>query len=531
MREWRNRITTPGKACVPAGAHHAPTRKLSCCVLCVVPPLESLYILNLNLRIARKVPTETLAANEHLATDIPARLDRLPWSRWHTRVTAALGITWLLDGLEGGIGGSLSGALKLHETLALTDAQLGLSSSFYLAGNVVGALTFGYLADRFGRRKLFFWTLLLYVTATALSGFSWSLVSFTLCRFLTGAGIGGEYAAVTSAVDELIPARLRGRVDLLINSTFWLGVMLGSLVSVAFLSPALFGVVRGWRVAFLAGLPIAAVVLAMRRHLPESPRWLLSHNREPEAEAILTAIESEVRNQTGQLPEACAPVTIPINTGASFGTVLRLFTGPYRARAWLCMGIMVAQSFFYNSVFFSITLILLRFYGVTATRVGYLFLPIAFTNFLGPALMGHLFDSIGRRTMMAFTFSLAGVTLFVASLLFLHGGLTMVAQVALWSLCFFFAAAAAGSAYLTTSELFPQSIRATAIAFFYGFGTLFGGVAGPFVFGYLLNRGQRGPLFWGFTAAALGMVIAGAAQAVWGVAAERQPLEALASLE
>ncbi len=466
-------------------------------------------------------------ADDRLETDIPARLDRLPWSRWHTRVTAALGITWLLDGLEGGIGGSLSGALKLHETLALTDAQLGLSSSFYLAGNVVGALTFGYLADRFGRRKLFFWTLLLYVTATALSGLSWSLASFTLCRFLTGAGIGGEYAAITSAVDELIPARLRGRVDLIINSTFWLGVMLGSLVSVAFLSPALFGVVRGWRVAFLAGLPIAAVVLAMRRHLPESPRWLLSHNRVPEAEAILSGIETDVAHQTGPLPDAHGTATIRFTEPGSLLQVLRLFTGPYRARALLCLGIMVAQSFFYNSVFFSITLILLRFYGVTAARVGYLFLPIAFTNFLGPALLGHLFDTVGRRAMMAITFSGAGLTLFASSLLFLHAQLTMPTQVALWSLCFFFAAAAAGSAYLTTSELFPQSIRATAIAFFYGFGTLFGGVAGPFVFGYLLNAGHREPLFWGFTAAALVMVTAGIAQAVWGVAAERQPLESL----
>ena len=466
---------------------------------------------------------------QQLQTDIPLRLDRLPWSGWHTRIVAALGITWLLDGLEGGVGGSLSGALKSPLTLGLTDAQLGLSSSFYLAGTVVGALLFGYLADRLGRRKLFLWTLIVYVTATACTGLSWNLLTFTLCRAITGAGIGGEYAAINSAIDELIPARVRGRADLLIGSTFWIGVMLGSLVSVAFLSPRLFGLQTGWRVAFLAGLPIVLVVLRLRRHVPESPRWLLSKGHTQTAEDISTDIEASVaRSSREPLPPVHGTVQIATGAADALAETLRLFSGRYRSRAWLCLGQMVAQAFFYNSVFFSITLVLLRFYGVSAQRVGYVFLPIAFANFLGPALLGHLFDVVGRRIMGCIAFCLAGAMLLLSSWLFYAGAIGTAGQVLLWSLAFFFAAASAGSAYLMASEVFPQHLRASAIAFFYAMGTLAGGVAGPAIFGHLIGGGARGPLVFGYSAAALAMVLAGVAQAVWGVAAERQPLESLA---
>ena len=462
---------------------------------------------------------------EVLDTDIPLRLDRLPWSSWHVRVILALGITWLLDGLEGGVGGSLSGALKQSDTMGFTDGQLGLSSTFYLAGTVAGALIFGYMADRLGRRKLFLWTLGLYVCATAATACSWNLLTFTLCRTLTGAGIGGEYAAITSAVDELIPARMRGTVDLVINSTFWVGVMLGSMVAVGFLSPHIFGLRLGWRLAFFSGLPIAFLVLYLRRHIPESPRWLLTHGDRADAEVVMREIEAAVTSHRGALPKVKGTVSVARGSRDILRNTANLFTGRHRGRAILCLGIMIAQSFFYNSVFFSSTLVLLRFYGVTAAHAGLLFLPIAFTNFLGPALLSRLFDTVGRRVMISTNFCLTGVVFLVSSWLFYTGRLGAVSQVVWWSVAFFFAASSAGSAYLTTSELFPQQVRATAIAFFYAAGTLFGGVLGPAIFGLLLNRGSKTPIFYGYVASSLVMIVAGIAQGIWGVAAEGKALE------
>ena len=461
-------------------------------------------------------------------TDIPPRLDRLPWSRWHLRMAVALGVTFLLDGLEGGVGGSLSGALKSAEALHFTDSQLGLASTGYLFGTVVGALAFGYLADRYGRKSLFTWTLIFYVTATAATALSFNLWTFMLCRALTGAGIGGEYTAINSAIDELIPARVRGRVNLFIGSSFWVGVILGSIIAVGFLSDNVFGLHLGWRLAFLSGLPIAAIVLYMRRHIPESPRWLLTHSRDTEASQVIASIEAEVQAQYGQLPLESKTVTIYRRGASSFRSLGVLFESRFRKRALLCMTLVMAQSFFYNSVFFSAALILLRFYGVSAAHAGILFLPLALTNFFGPLILGRLLDTVGRRIVIAVNFVLAGTALLVSNILFLHAHLGVISQVAWWALAFFFAANAAGSANLTTSELFPQQIRASAIAVFYGFGTLFAGVLGPAVFGALLNRGDRLPIFWGFTISASVMVIAGAAQAIWGVSAERKSLEDLA---
>ncbi len=458
-------------------------------------------------------------------TDIPLRLDRLPWSRWHLRMATALGVTFLLDGLEGGIGGSLSGALKSATTLHFSDSQLGISSTGYLAGTVLGALVFGYLADVYGRKTLFFWTLSLYVCSTAATALSWNLATFTLCRVLTGAGIGGEYTAITSAIDELIPARVRGTANLVIGSTFWIGVILGSLVAVTFLSDSMFGLRIGWRLAMLSGVPLAIAVLYLRRFIPESPRWLLTHSRFDEAGEIINEIEKAVAAQRGALSVVTDKVTLqggPANTLSKVGL---LFSKRHRGRAVLCLVLTMAQSFFYNSVFFSSTLILLRFYGVSAAHAGVLFLPIAFTNFVGPVLLSRLFDTVGRRTMISINFCLTGIVFAVSSLLFLGGHLSTVSQVAWWAASFFFAASAAGSAYLTTSELFPQPIRASAIAIFYAAGTLLGGVLGPAVFGVLLNRGARQPIFYGFMASACVMVLAGIAQAIWGVAAERKSLE------
>ncbi len=469
--------------------------------------------------------TITATNPAEVITNIPPRLDRLPWSRWHLRMSVALGITFLLDGLEGGVGGSLAGALQSPQTLHFTNAQLGLASTGYLFGTVIGALTFGYLADRFGRKSLFTWTLIFYVCATALTALSWNLPTFLLCRMMTGAGIGGEYTAINSAIDELIPARVRGRVNLFIGSSFWVGVILGSVIAVAFLSDAAFGLRLGWRLAFLSGLPIAAVVLYMRRHIPESPRWLLVHSRDAEANQVVDGIESEIAEHLGSIAPEQKTVCIQRRTKDPIRNLAVLFQPRYRGRAVLCMALVMANSFFYNSVFFSASLILLRFYGMSPANAGLLFLPLALTNFVGPLLLGRLLDTVGRRKVIAINFILAGCALIISNLLFLHAGISLWGQVAWWSVAFFFAANAAGSAYLTTSELFPQQIRATAIAVFYGFGTLFAGVAGPAIYGELLSRGNRLPIFWGFMASAGVMLLAGVAQAIWGVAAERKSLE------
>jgi MFS family permease len=467
----------------------------------------------------------TLITPSYVTTDIPARLDRLPWSRWHLRVIVALAVAWLLDGLEGSLGGSLAGALKRADTLAFTDAQLGLSSSIYLAGAVAGALLFGYLTDRFGRRRLFSWTLLLYLCATAATGLSWNLASFTFFRFLTGAGIGGEYSAINSAIDELVPARLRGRIDLWINGTFWLGIILGSFVATALLSPAALGSRLGWRLAFCSGLPLGAAVLWMRRYIPESPRWLISRGSLREADAVMSTIEAAVEQEHGPLPPVFSLTRIPAQPART--RVFALLAGAYRGRALLCFALMTAQAFFYNSVFFSLALVLLRYYGVSTDRVGLCFIPIACTNFLGPMLLGPLFDSVGRRTMIATTYCLSGAVLLASSLLFHQGALTLVTQLAWWAAAFFFASTAASSAYLSVSELFPQPVRATCIALFYAFGTLAGGVFGPLIFGHLTGSASRTPLLAGYAAGAAVMIAAGLAQAVWGVAAERKSLEAL----
>ena len=468
---------------------------------------------------------EALSPPTQFETDIPLRLDRLPWSRWHLRMAFALGITFLLDGLEGGVGGSLSGALKAANTLHFSDSQLGISSTGYLAGTVLGALVFGYLADVYGRKSLFLWTLTLYVCSTAATAASWNLFSFTVCRVLTGAGIGGEYTAITSAIDELIPARVRGTANLIIGSQFWIGVILGSLVAVSFLSDRLFGLRLGWRLALLSGVPIALGVLYLRRFIPESPRWLLTHGHTAEADGVISEIERHVSDEHGPLSPVEGSVRLEVSSGTVLSKIGVLLSPKHRGRALLCLGLVMAQSLFYNSVFFSSSLILLRFYGVSAAHAGILFLPIAFTNFVGPVLLSKLFDSAGRRVMISLNFILTGVVFFISSVLFLRGSIGTVAQVAWWAASFFFAASAAGSAYLTTSELFPQKIRASAIAIFYAAGTLLGGVLGPAIFGVLLNRGAKLPIFYGFLASAAGMILAGIAQAIWGVAAERKPLE------
>ncbi len=421
----------------------------------------------------------TEASHAELTTNVPARLDRLPWSRWHVLVVSALGVTWLLDGLEGNLAGSLAGALERKDTLAMTDADVGLSGSLYLLGSVVGALVFGYATDRHGRKKLFSVTLLLYLGATAATAFSWNFWSYTLFRALTGAGIGGEYAAINSAVDELIPGRVRGHVDLFVNATFWIGAALGSLASLVLLDTSLFPPQLAWRFAFGLGAVVGSAVLIMRRHVPESPRWLMTHGRKDEADRVVDEIEKHVTPDPSKLPPANETLRLAVVDHTSWRDVWRVMAHQHRKRSILGFTLMVTQAFFYNAVLFTYGLVLMRYYAVPGPRIGLYLVPLALGNFFGPLVLGRLFDTVGRRIMIASTYIGAGVLFAITSWLFRIGALTVFTQAACWSVVFFVASSAASSAYLTVSEVFPLEIRALAIALFYTCGTFAGGVGGP----------------------------------------------------
>ncbi len=466
---------------------------------------------------------------ECVETNVPARMDRLPWSHWHLLVVIALGITWLLDGLEGNLAGSLAGILKRKDTLGFSDAQLGLSSTYYLAGAVAGALVFGYLTDRLGRKKLFSITLLLYLSATLATAFSWNFASFTFFRALTGAGIGGEYSAVNSAVDELIPARVRGHVDLIINSTFWIGAALGSGASVLLFHTKFLPPSFSWRLAFVIGAVIGIVVLFLRHYVPESPRWLMIHEREKEAEETVSSIERAV---TGGHPEQLPPATRKIKLVARKSTPLKeiwdAMTRKHGRRSVLGFVLMVTQAFFYNAVNFAYGLVLLRYYHVAAESLGLFLLPLAVGNFLGPVLLGRFFDTLGRKRMIASTYIGSGILLFITAWLFRWNALTAITLAACWSAVFFVASSAASSAYLTVSEIFPLEIRAVAISIFYACGTLVGGVGGPALYGYIVGTNSRSLLFWGYVAGAAVIICGGIVELWIGVNAERKALEDVA---
>ena len=464
-----------------------------------------------------------------IETNIPGRLDRLPWSKWHLLVVVALGITWLLDGLESNLAGSLAGVLQRPDTLHLNEAQLGLSGTYYLIGSVLGALFFGYMTDRLGRKKLFSITLLLYLSATAATAFSWGFGSFTLFRALTGAGIGGEYAAVNSAVDELIPARVRGRVDLVVNSTFWIGSALGSAASLLLFNTSRLPAWLSWRLAFGIGAAIGAVVLGLRQFVPESPRWLMIHGRQKEAEDTVSEIEKKTSHDGD---EKLGPVHGSIKIVAREKTPVKeiwdAMVHQHPTRSFLGFTLMVTQAFFYNAVLFTYGLVLLRYYGVPAQNLGLFLVPLALGNFVGPLTIGRLFDSIGRKPMISLTYIGAGVLLAITAWLFEIGVLTAVTQAICWSAIFFVASSAASSAYLTVSEIFPLEIRAVAISIFYAFGTLAGGVAGPAIYGYIVGTGSRNLLFWGYLVGAAAMIGGGVVELIFGVSAERKSLEDVA---
>jgi len=467
---------------------------------------------------------------EIFATDIPARLDRLPWSRFHWLVVISLGITWILDGLEVTIVGSLAGVLVQKSTLALTASQIGLAGSTYIAGAVLGALLFGDLTDRYGRRKLFMVTLGVYLVSTIATGFSWSFLSFAAFRFLTGAGIGGEYAAINSAIQEFVPARYRGRTDLIVNGSFWIGAAFGALGSVVVLDPAIFPVDIGWRLAFIIGGLLAVIVIALRRFVPESPRWLMTHGRMTEAESIMSEIEARVEREHGAALADVGAQSIRFGAygGTHFGDVVRALVKHYPQRTLLGLTLMATQAFCYNAIFFTYALILTRFYGVPAPSVGWFILPFAVGNFMGPILLGHLFDIVGRKVMIASTYAISGVLMAVTGWLFALGVVGPVAQTALWSVNFFFASCAASAAYLTVGECFPLEVRARAISIFYAFGTALGGIAGPAVFGMLIETGAREEILWGYLFGGALMVLAAIVEGVIGVSAECVGLEDVA---
>ena len=463
-------------------------------------------------------------------TAVPARLDRLAWGRFHTLVVAALGITWVLDGLEVTLAGAMAGALKQSPVLKLTNAEVGLASSFYLAGAVLGALVFGWLTDRLGRKRLFFITLAVYLVATAATALSWNFASFALFRFLTGAGIGGEYTAIASAIQEFVPARYRGWADLVINGSFWIGAALGAGASIVLLDPAVLPEDYGWRAGFFIGAVLGLGILVMRSWIPESPRWLMTHGWHDEANEIVDAIEDRHRASGHHVPEdEPALFRLKSRRFTPLHEVWRTLFHTHRRRTIVGLALMAAQAFFYNAIFFTYALVLTDFYGIDAGQVGWYLLPFAAGNFLGPLLLGRLFDTIGRRPMIAITYALSGVLLAITGALFAGGVLSATGQTVAWTVIFFFASAAASSAYLTASETFPLEIRALAIAFFYAVGTGIGGVGAPWLFGALIDTGSRLSLFGGYLLGAALMMTAAIIAARFGIAAERKPLEAVAT--
>ena len=467
-----------------------------------------------------------LARGTWIETDIPPRLDRLPWSRWHLRVVVALGITWALDGLEVTLVGSIASVLTEPSTLHLSDSQVGLAASAYLLGAIVGALFFGRLTDSLGRKKLFLVTLGVYTTATVLTAFSWGFASFVLFRFLTGTGIGGEYSAINSAIDELLPASVRGRADLMINSTYWAGTALGAIATIWLLDPRRLPHEIGWRVCFALGGILGAAILLVRRNVPESPRWLLLHGRMDEAERVVSAIEAEVARSIGRpLPAPPPPRRIQAKRTVSYREIVRVLVQSHRRRSILGFTMMVSQAFAYNAIFFTYALILSRFYGIPGDRVGLYLIPFALGNMLGPYALGPFFDTIGRRPMITLCYAISGILLAVTGYAFAQGWLTATSQTVLWCVVFFFASSAASSAYLTVSELFPVELRGLAIAVFYSIGTAAGGLAAPASFAALIQTGSRAQVEEGYLLGAVLMLIAAAVAAVLAVPAERKSLE------
>ncbi len=463
-----------------------------------------------------------------ITTDVPARLDRLPFSRFHRMVIIGLGTVWVLDGLEVTIVGSVGARLtESGSGISISAAQIGLAASIYIVGACLGALVFGQLTDRFGRKKLFMLTLGVYILATVATAFAWTPWFFYLCRFFTGAGIGGEYSAINSAIDELIPARLRGRVDLLINGSYWLGSAVGSGAAILLLDESLLGAGLGWRLAFGMGAVLGLLILVVRRHVPESPRWLFIHGRDEEADRSVEGIEREVREETGEdLEPVDETLEIRQRDVIPFREIAKVAFSRYPKRAVLGLALFVGQAFLYNGFTFNLGTLMSTYFGVASSFVPVFLVIYAVGNFLGPVLLGRLFDTVGRKPMISGTYLGSAVMAVVVAVLFT--GLNQWTFILLLGVTFFLASAGASSAYLTVSEIFPMETRALAIAFFYAVGTGLGGIIGPLLFGRLIESGDPGTLVIGFYIAAAVMAVGGFVEILWGVKSENASLESIA---
>jgi MFS family permease len=475
--------------------------------------------------------TESMTEGRIIETKIPARLDRLPWARWHWMVLIGLGTVWILDGLEVTIVGTISSRLTEDGSgISISEGQIGQAAAIYVAGACIGALFFGWLADRLGRKKLFLITLAVYLAATVATAFSGSFLVFAICRFFTGAGIGGEYAAINSAIDELIPARVRGTVDLIINGSFWLGTAAGAALSIVLLNEDIFAADVGWRLAFGLGAVLGVGILIVRKNVPESPRWMFIHGKADEADELVSDIERQVKESAGvsELKPAEKSIKVREQERVGFITIAKTVFGAYPKRTTVGLSLFIGQAFLYNAVFFTYALVLTKFYGVKDSSVGYYIIPFAIGNFVGPLVLGRLFDSVGRKPMIAGTYILSGLLLVITAFLFKADVWTAETQTAAWCVIFFFASAGASSAYLTVSEIFPMETRALAIAFFYAVGTAVGGITGPLLFGKLIETGKETNVFWGYILGASLMIAAGIVQAVLGIEAARRDLEDIA---
>jgi MFS family permease len=466
-----------------------------------------------------------------IRTNIPARLDRLPWTSFHWRVVIGLGTVWILDGLEVTIVGAIAARLtEPGSGITMTTADIGTAAALYVAGACLGALFFGQLTDRYGRKKLFMLTMAVYIVATVATAFAFSPWYFFLCRFFTGMGIGGEYAAINSAIDELIPARNRGQVDLAINGSFWVGAALGAVVSLALLDTALFPADVGWRLAFGAGALLGCGILLVRRHVPESPRWLFIHGREQEAERIVRQIEAEAERELRRpLPPPEGEIVVRQRKVIPFREIAAVTAKRYPNRAKLGLALFVGQAFLYNAVTFDLGTILHDFYSVGSGSVPLYMVLFALSNFLGPLLLGRLFDTVGRKPMIAGTYLGSAAIVAILALLLRAGSLSTGTFMALVMATFFLASAGASSAYLTVSETFPMETRALAIALFYAVGTAVGGISGPLLFGHFIHSGSAVQVATGFLIGAGVMALGGLAELRYGVRAEQRSLEDIAT--
>ena len=465
-----------------------------------------------------------------IKTRIPSRLDRLPWVRFHWLIILGLGTAWILDGLEVTIVGTVSSRMtEAGSGISISTAQIGTAGAIYVAGACLGALFFGQLTDRLGRKKLFLWTLGLYLVATAATGASFSPWFFFAARFLTGAGIGGEYAAINSAIDELIPARARGRVDLVVNGSYWVGSAAGSAASLALLNTAWLPKEIGWRLGFALGVILALAVLLVRRHVPESPRWLFIHGREAEAEAIVGDVEHGVEAETGQpLPEVSQELTVRQRETIPFREIAKVGAKVYPKRSALALALFVGQAFIYNGITFNLGILMTTFFHVTSGFVPIFIILFALANFAGPLTLGRLFDTIGRKPMIAGTYLYSALLGALLAFLFTGGYLNRWTFIGMVMATFFLASAGASAAYLTASEIFPMETRALAIAFFYAIGTAVGGISGPLLFGNLIGSGQAGQVAIAFYIGSGVMALGGLTEIAWGISAERQQLEDVA---